>query len=172
VTPPRNAAGEFVAGRNIVPGSPQYMTREEGFRALSNTQWVVTEHMRLHNGAPPPDDLETLSNEAVSQRMPLRDYAAKKYGFAEKREAIKAAEQKKHDDAIRTEVEAKVNKDWAEKVGNNPNIRVAQTSQFATVIKAVKDGTRPDPVKMTQAERHASTQRAIQKDITERETVQ
>jgi hypothetical protein len=168
----RNPAGQFVAGANPVPGSPQYMTREEGFRALSNTQWVLAEYMRLNNGAVPPDDIETLANEAVAQRLPLRDYAAKKYDFNAKREAIKAGEQKKHDDAIRTEEAARVNKEWAEKVGNNPNLRTAEVSRFATIDKAVKDGTRPDPLKMTREQRHEATRKQIQTEMAANETVQ
>lgn len=172
--PPARAAatGQFVAGKNEVPGSPQYMTRQEGFAAVSNTQWVLAEFMRLNNGAVPPDDIETIANEAASQRMPLRDYAAKKYDFAAKREAIKAAEQKKHDDAIRAETTAEVDKKWAERGGNNPNVRQAEVSRFATLDKAVKEGARPDPLKMGREQRHQATRQVIAKEIAENSTVQ
>jgi hypothetical protein len=172
-TPGRAAAtGQFVAGKNEVPGSPQYMTRQEGFAAVSNTQWVLAEFMRLNNGAVPPDDIETIANEAVAQRMSLRDYASKKYEFPAKREAIKAAEQKKHDDAIRAETTAEVDKKWAERGGNNPNIRQAEVSRFATLDKAVKEGARPDPLKMGREQRHQATRQVIAKEIAENSTVQ
>lgn len=168
----RAADGKFVAGANQVPGSPQFMTKEDGFRAITNTQWALTEYMRLHNGAPLPDDLETLNSEAVAQHLPFRDYVAKKYDFSGKRDKIKADEQKKHDDAIVATALAENDKKWAEKVGNNPNTRQAEVSRFSDVRKAVKDGTRPDPLTMTAAERAASTRQAIRRDIVDSETVQ
>jgi hypothetical protein len=159
----RGADGKFVPGPT---GSPQYMTKEEGYKAVTTAQWVISEYMRLNNGAPPPDDLETLNSEAVSQRMGLRDYVAKKYDFAAKREAIKAAEQKKHDDAIRAEVAAAKDKEWGEKIGSNPDVRRVEVSKFSEISKAVKAGSRPDPLALSERERDAATRAAIQKEVT------
>ncbi len=168
----RGADGKFVSGANPVPGSPAYVTQREAYQMVASTNWAVTEYMRLHSGQVPPDDLETLNAEAVAQHMPFRAYVEKKYDFSAKREKIKADEQKKHDDAIRLEATEKVNKEWAEKVGNNPNVRIAETSRFSTLEKAVKSGERGDPLKMTPEQRHSATRQAIQKEIAANETVQ
>lgn len=170
--PGRDEAGKFVAGANPVPGSPQYMTKDEGYRAVSAAQWYVSEYMRLHNGAPPPVDMEVIAAEASRDRIPFRDYVEKKFEFGKKREEIKAAEQKKHDDAIRAEVAQQKDKEWSEKIGSNPAIRVAETSRFSEISTAVKSGQRADPLKMTPQERHAATSTAIQKEIATNSTVQ
>lgn len=172
VDPVRAPDGKFVAGANPVPGSPQYMTKDEGYRAVSAAQWYVSEYMRLHNGAPPPVDMEVIAAEASRDRIPFRDYVEKKFEFGKKREEIKAAEQKKHDDAIRAEVAQQKDKEWSEKIGSNPAIRVAETSRFSEISTAVKSGQRPDPLKMTPQERHAATSTAIQKEIATNSTVQ
>lgn len=149
------------------------MTREEGFSAVTNANWFVSEHMRLNGGAPPPDDMESVWKEAAAQRMPFRQYVEKKYEFQGKRDAIKANDQKKHDDAIRAEVSAAKDKEFAEKFGNNPNIRQAQPSSFSQLDKAVKQGERKDPLKMTERERSENTHANINKEIAERsQTVQ
>src|SRR4051794_30252905 len=67
-----------------------------------------------------------------------------KVRLCRKEAAKKAEEQKKHDDAIRAETLAASNKEWSEKVGNNPNIRQAEVSRFSNLEKAVKAGERPD----------------------------
>lgn len=161
----RDPAGKFVAGTGAVPGSPQFMTVEQGWGALNNSQWALVEYMRLHNGAPLPDDLQTLANEAQAQRMDFKTYVAKKYDFDTKREQIKTTEQKKRDDALVADAVAANDKKWAEKVGNNPMVRTATDSRFANIEKAVKEGQRPDPMKMTREQRHAATQREINKEI-------
>jgi hypothetical protein len=166
-SPERNPAGQFVAGANAVPGSPQYMSRDEGYAALSSIQYLNHEYMRLHNGAPPPDDLDVLAREAGQQHMSLKDWASKKYQFNEKREALKLAEQKKRDDALVKDTEDRIRKEYAEKFGNNPEIRSPQTSQFSTINKGVKEGQRPDPLKMNRDERRTATRQQIGKEIAE-----
>lgn len=169
----RDNGGRFVAGvPGTTPGSPTYMTKQEGFQAVSAAQWTISEHMRLNNGAPPPDDMETLANEAAQAHMPYRQYVEKKYGFSEKRESIKAAAQKAHDDAIRKEAEEKVTKELTEKFSSNPQVRMAETSRFSEVRAAVKEGTRPDPLKTTREQRRIATRQQIQKEIAENATVQ
>ena len=170
----RDNGGRFVANANPVPGSPQYMTRQDGFSAVTAATWVLSEYMRLHNGAPPPDDIEVLANEASVQRMPLRQYVEKKYDFQKKRDEIKATAQKAHDDAIRKEESERVTKELTEKMGSNPMVRQAQTSGFSEVRKAVSENKRPDPLKMSREERRNVTRQNIAKDFAEHaaETVQ
>lgn len=166
----RGPGGQFVAGANAVPGSPQYMTRQDGYAAITNSTWAVTEYMRLNNGAPPPDDIETLNSESVAQRMPFRDYVSKKYGFEQKRSEIKASEQKKIIDAAVNEAVTAERKKFAEAGGNNPNVRRAEVSRFSEINRAVKEGKRSDPIGMTPQQRHANTRQAIAAEV--QETVQ
>lgn len=170
---PRTPSGQFVAGGNDVPGSPKFVesikTEIAGaFGAMADLTW---KYESLY-GTKMPDSPTALIREAQQQHMDPVSYAAKKYDFAGKESARRAEDQKKHDDAIRAEVKAATDKEWAEKVGNNPNIRRAEPSAFSTVNKAVSSGERPDPLKMTREQRHVATRQAINKEIAEHETVQ
>ncbi len=159
--PARAPNGQFVPGPN---GSPQFMTPEAGLKAVSNVTWVMSEHQRLH-GAPLPDEFETLVNEAVAQRMPFRDYAAKKYNFdARRSEIAQAAKQKELDAYAASKVEEN-NKQWAERTGGNPMVRVPQQSQFAEIRRGVDAKTVKDPLSMSREERRAATQQMIHKDL-------
>lgn len=160
---PRGGNGEFVAGPT---GSPQFLSASDGIKALSNARWTDNEYFRLFRDVP-PDDFETLMNEAVASHLPYRDYVAKKYGFEAKRSELTAARQKEHDDAIRKETTESVNKSWSERTGQNPNVRVAASSQFADVAKATAAGTRKDPLTMNREQRHEQTRQNIQKELTD-----
>jgi hypothetical protein len=168
----RGADGKFVAGAGDVPGSPKFVEglRNElggAFAFVADTSWKY----RSLFGTEMPDSPTVLIREATAQRMSPSEWAAKKYNFAAKETEIKAAEQKKHDDAIRAEQKAQSDKEWAERVGNNPDVRQAQVSKFSTLEKAVKSGERPDPLKSTREQRHVQTGQIIRKEIAE-QTVQ
>jgi len=161
--PARSADGTFVAGGNVVPGSPGF-TPAQGITAISNATWAFQEHARLFN-QPAPDDFETLLNEATAQKLPFRDYVSRKYKFTEKKAEMTAAAQKAHDDAIVKETETRLRKEYAEAGGNNPGVRVGGDSQYAKVRAAVDAGTRKDPLKMNAEERRANTREMINRDI-------
>lgn len=150
------ATGRFVPGANSVPGSPAYMTPQQTYAAVTNATWLINEHMRLH-GAPLPDEIDTVLKEANDRRLDFRTYAAQKYKFDDKRAEIAANAQKAHDDKIRAEVAAAKDKEWAEKVGNNPNVRTPVVSSYADVAKAVASGQRKDPLTLTEAQRREQT---------------
>lgn len=164
--PSRDPAGRFVAGGNTVPGSPQFVAslRNEVGAALGSMMDVQWKYQSLY-GRPLPDSPTELIKEASAQRMDPVAYIAKKYDFAGKEAAQKAEDQKKHDDAIRAEVSAAKDKEWGEKVGSNPELRMAKTSEFSQINKAVKAGTRPDPLKLTEQERDRATQAAIRAEV-------
>lgn len=169
VPPARDTkTGQFA--QNPVPGSPgQYLTPEAGITAVSNVTWVMSEHQRLY-GEPMPDDFETLMKESVSAHLPFRDHVAKKYKFNEKKAEIVAAKTKEREDKIRQEAFATRDKEWAERIGNNPNVRSAQPSQFSTLQKAQAAGTLKDPLKMSAEERRNVTRSQIQADIAANDT--
>ena len=166
-SPARGANGEYVAGGSGVPGSPTYMTPDQGIRALSNAHWSTNEHLRLY-GTPPPDDFETLVAEATRQRMDFKPYVEAKYKFGDKRNEISTARAKEHDDKIRTEATAEADKKWAERMGNNPNVRVGGESQFSEINKGIQGGQIKDPTTFkSKEERRAATTQLIHKDIAE-----
>lgn len=165
-SPQRGANGEFVAGASGVPGSPAYMTQVEGLQALSDVNWTNNEYFRLFKTVP-PDDFSVLVAEAARMKLPYKQYVEQKYGFPAKRTEIQNAQQKERDDKIRAEAIAENDKKWAERGGNNPNVRVGQESQFSAINKGIQAGTLKDPTTMTKEERHRATQSLIQKDIAE-----
>lgn len=169
--PARGNDGRYVAGGNVVPGSPQYISIPDAYTALTNTTWAINEHLRLF-GTPLPDEIQTLLQESNQNHLDFRTYVGRKYKFEEKRQEIATAAQKKHDDDIRKDERQKADKDWAEKTGNNPNVRPAESSQYSNLNKAVTAGQLKDPLSMSPAERHQQTRSSIQKDISERETIQ
>jgi hypothetical protein len=171
--PQRAPDGRYVAGANPVPGSPQYITQEQAYKALTNANWVQNEYFRLFK-EPIPDEIENLLKEATDNHLDFRTYASRKYKFDEKKSEIASAKQKEHDDKIRQETAAAKDKEWAEKVGSNPNVRVAVSSGFSNLSKAVKAGEIKDPLTMSSEERHRATSSMIQKDISEQnsQTVQ
>lgn len=159
----RDPGGKFVP--NAVPGSPNFAELESkagnAIGVLSDLQWT---YQNLF-GKGMPDSPTKLVAEAAAQKMSLIDYAAKKYGFDDRkatieREATEASHKKIRDEAI-----TERDKYWAERSGSNPNIRPAQASAFAELKKGVSDGTRVDPIKMSREQRHAATAAGIQKDI-------
>lgn len=175
-TPPANGTrgsdGKFVANANAVPGSPDVVktVRDQIGGAIGVLADIQHKYRTLF-GKEMPDAPTEFFKEAESQHLHPIAYAEKKYGFTAREKQIREEDQKKHDDAIRAEVSAAKDKEWAEKIGNNPNVRQAEASKFSVLDKAVKDGARPDPLKMTPQERHAASSRAIQAEIA-RNTVQ
>ena len=163
----RDANGRFVPGKNDVPGSPSFEEFEQraggAIGVLTDLQW---KYQTLF-GSAMPDAPTTLIREAESQKLPLMDYAARKYSFAAKEQEIAAARQKEHDDKIRKEASDAKDREYAEKYGNNPHTRVAEPSKFSQVSKAVASGERKDPLKMSREERRANTAQAIHKEISE-----
>lgn len=169
-SPIRNADGTFRPAGSPAPADDQIRKLRDdmggAFAFLADTSW------RYRNlfGTELPDAPTVIIREATAARMNPAEYAAKKYDFAGKEKEKREAASKAHDDAIRKEVAEQKDKEWSEKVGNNPNVRQAEVSSFSEVRKAVKEGTRPDPLKLTPTERAAATRQAIRKDIAERNT--
>ena len=168
-TPHKGPDGKFVSGGNPVPGSPAFDSKKliddvANFNMfVADTTW---KYRQLY-GAEMPDSPTVIVREAAAQHMAPAAWAAKKYDFSGKEAKAKADAQKAHDDAIRKEVAEAKDREWAEKTGNNPMLRPGQTSQFATIEKAVKDGSRKDPLTMTREQRHAATRQVITKEIAE-----
>jgi len=63
-----------------------------------------------------------------------------------------------------------VNKEWAERVGNNPNVRIGAPSSFDKINKGVTAGQMKDPLTLSPEQRREATRQLIQKDIQENES--
>lgn len=185
--PARNPeTGRYVPNApGSTPGSPTLV--DDVRSALSDTNWAMREYGKRYNNGFLPDDPIQLAREAEAQKLPFRDYVARKYSFTAKDEEMRSAQQKAHDDEIRaamaretddkfkaledkykTDLE-KARQEWAERAGSNPDVRAALPSRMAEVQRAVKAGDRPDPLKMSNLERHQITRRQINDRITEQE---
>jgi hypothetical protein len=167
----RGPDGKFVTGApGATPGSPTFVAdlRKEAGAAIGSMLDLNWKYQSLY-GQPMPDSPTSLIAEAQAQRMNPIEYAAKKYDFAGKEKAKKDAEQKAHDDAIRKEASDAKDKEWAEKTGNNPMMRQAETSRFSEVAKAVAKGERKDTMTMTPEARRAYTREQIHKEISANE---
>jgi hypothetical protein len=136
---------------------------------ISNAFWAQGEYQRLTGGQFMPDPVEKLAQEADAQRLPFRDFVSRKYDFQGKQAALQQKSQEEHDAKIRQLVQAERDRHWAEKIGSNPDIRIAQPSRFADVAKAVRAGERPDPLTLNDQQRRVATSQAIRADIAERD---
>lgn len=172
--PPRDPqTGQFVAGKNPVPGSPGFDPArfQEGVGAYIGTMQDLQWKYQTLFGSVMPDSPTTIVREAQAQHMNPIEYAAKKYNFAGKEQEVATKKQQERDEQIRKEAIAERDRYHAERQAN-PLLAQAETSQFSTINKAVKAGTLPDPLKMSKEERHQATLNLISKDIRDREQVQ
>ena len=186
-TPARDSGGKFVSGaQGGTPGSPTFKMEDIDSRlgsGLSNGFWAVQEYQRLSGGQFLPDDVAKLAEEAAANKLPFRDYVARKYDFAGKQAALQAKAQEEFKAKIAAEAvqpyEEKLkakDAEWQKKLeetvksvsergGNNPDVRRAAISNYPEVKKAVQEGTRKDPLSMTREERQVEMRRQIQADV-------
>jgi hypothetical protein len=170
---PRDDRGRYVSGApGGTPGSPSYITQEDMDQrlgaGLSNMGWAFQEFARLNPGQFLPDPVDKLAMEASNNRLPFRDYVAKKYDFAGKQEEQQRKAKEAERAAIVREVEVRKDREWSERTGSNPDIRRAEASRYGEVARAVKSGDRPDPLSLNDQQRRAATSQAIRKEISTR----
>jgi hypothetical protein len=171
-TPPRDpASGQYVAGGNQVPGSPDLKQYEskigQAVFTLSDLQW---KYQSLF-GRPMPDAPSQLAQEAAAQHLSVVDYAAKKYGFQQKEQEVAQKTRQEEIDRIVAEKVNEHKRQIAERQAN-PMLAAAESSQFSQIRKAVAEKKQADPLMQTKEERHQSTLAAIHRDMTEKEQVQ
>lgn len=163
----RGEGGKFVPNSNAVPGSPNFQEFENKVAGaignLADLQWKY----RTLYGKEMPDSPTALGAEAGAQKMSMADWAAKKYGFADKQAAIEKEAKDKEREAIRKEAIDERDKYYAERQGSNPMLRQGEASRYTEIRKAVTEGKREDPLKMTRDQRHAATAAAIRQDRAE-----
>lgn len=184
---PRDGNGRFVPGTS---GSPNFVSPEDFFKRVDTGVYGIQDigwkYQSLY-GRPIPISPSELVAKADALKLSPMEYAARTFKFAEKEEEQRQAAAKAHDDEIRNAAAAEKAKEYevkeaalraefaakekerAERMGNNPDVRAAQISKIADVRKAVQAGELPDPLKMTDAQRRAATRQQIHKDLSERE---
>jgi hypothetical protein len=166
----RDAQGRYVANApGATPGSPTFDVNQVYQRAgdavgiLTDIQW---EHQRLFN-APMPISPTELVRKAELARLDPRAYAAREFNWDARRTEMAKKQQEEHDNQIRRETEQRKDREWAERVGNNPDIRRPVESRFSDAARAVKAGTRVDPLTLSESQRRAATASAIRNEAAE-----
>jgi hypothetical protein len=177
---------------NKTPGTPTFTINDvrdqlgTSLGTVANIQW---EYQTLYGKPMPISPTELLRQSEANKFKDPATYANTLFKFAEKREEMRQAEAKAHDEGIaaaaRADEKAKHDADVkrlqdefaakerlrAEQHSNNPDVRQAPGSaKFSDLQRATKAGERPDPTKMSQAERRALTSANIHKAIEERQT--
>jgi hypothetical protein len=189
----RDGQGRFVAGApGGTPGSPSFIDPNVIAGKIGDVAGIISDIQWKHNtlfGRPLPMAPSELIRQADAVKLSPMDYAARQFGFAAREAEMSAQEKAAHDKAIadaavaardaehKAEIE-KIRKEQADKDrqraeggGNNPEVRAAPgSSEFAEVRKAVQEGARPDPLKLTDAQRRQATRQAIHSEIQENET--
>jgi hypothetical protein len=184
----RDANGRYVSNApGGTPGSPTF-TIEDVRKGLGSTLGTLTDiqwkYQSLY-GKPMPISPTELVRQAEQVKLDPAVYAARNFKFAEKEAEMARTAAEEHDAKIRAEAaapfEAKLaelakekeeavkatDRKWAEKIGSNPDVRIAQPSRFADVARAVKANERPDPLTLNEAQRRQATSQAIRQEIAE-----
>jgi hypothetical protein len=140
-TPPR-AAGSPDPSQFVSRDDFSKLQREAG-TGLAVMNDLNAEHFKLF-GSPVPnmqEMIDTVTRErTLGHSTDIRSVWEKAHNVAAKREEIKAAEQKKHDD----EVSSRAIKEYAEKHGDNGNVRSGRPSRYSTYDPSkMQDGSKP-----------------------------
>jgi hypothetical protein len=174
------------------PGTPTFS--EDAFmkrvdKGVFTIQDIGWKYQQLY-GTPIPISPSDLVAKADAIKLSPMEYAARTYRFAEKEAEHRAAEAKKHDDEIAAAAKSASDADWkakldareaefaakdrqrAEQMSSNPDTKLPPGSaKFTELKRAVAQGERPDPTKMSANERRQLTLNNIHKAIEERESV-
>lgn len=169
----RDNQGRYVAGApGGTPGSPTFTIQDvrDGLGSTLGTLTDIQWKYQTLYGKPMPISPTELVRQAEAQRLDPATYAARTYQFAEKEAEQQRKTQEEHDAKIRADAEAARDRHWAEKMGSNPDVRIAQSSRYADVQRAVKAGERPDPLMLNEQQRKQATRQAIRTEVIENES--
>jgi hypothetical protein len=175
------------------PGTPTFTIDEvrnelgTSLGTVANIQW---EYQTLYGKPMPISPTELLRQAEANKFKDPATYASQIFKFAEKKEEMRVAAAKAHDDAVAAaavaEREAKYKEETdklkaefaakerlrAEQAGSNPDVKLPPgSSKFSDLQRATKAGERKDPTKMTQAERRQTSLDNIHKALEERQAV-
>ena len=136
--PPAAVPGSPARGGNVAPGFDPAKFQNVVGSVIAQVADVSNEYQRLY-GTPMPDNFESLAAEAERMHKPIFQYAAEKYKFADRKQQkaqeIKDAELK----AAREAGKQEAAKEFAERGGNNPNLRRGVDSRFPQVKRTTEE---------------------------------
>ena len=187
-TQTRDSQGRYVPNApGSTPGSPTFDVQQIYQRAgdavgvLANLQW---EHQRLY-GVPLPISPTELIKQADAVKLDPMVYAARTFNWDARRQQMQEEEARKNREKIAAEAvapweqkikdaEEKHKKDmaeldrkWAERTGNNPDLRRPADSKYTEIQRAVNAKELPDPLLLNDQQRRAQTATMIRKDLAE-----
>jgi hypothetical protein len=182
-----------VVDPNKTPGTPTFTINEvrdqlgNSLGTVANIQW---EYRNLYGREMPISPTELLRQAEANKYKDPATYANSIFKFSEKREEIRQAEAKAHDDAIAAAAVAakdeshklelkKIQDEFsakerlrAEQAGSNPDTKLPPgSSKFSDLRRAQQAGERKDPTKMTPQERRQTSLDNIHKALEERQAV-
>jgi hypothetical protein len=185
----RNAQGQFVPNvPGSTPGSPTFTMEQIDQRlgnGISNVGWAMQEYQRLTGGQYLPDSFDQLANEATQQKLPFRDYVARKYNFAQKQQEIVQRQQQEQFAKERADERAKADAEWktkleerekefalkerqhAERSATGSPVSVAVSARIPELQRQVVSKELPDPLMMNENQRRANTAKTIRDSIAE-----
>jgi hypothetical protein len=190
-TPP--AATIPAVDPNKTPGTPTFtinQVRDELGNSLGTVANIQWEYRNLYGREMPISPTELLRQSEANKFKDPATYANSIFKFSEKREEIRQAEAKAHDDAIAAAAVAakdeshklelkKITDEFsakerlrAEQAGSNPDTKLPPgSSKFSDLRRAQQAGERKDPTKMTPQERRQTSLDNIHKALEERQAV-
>jgi hypothetical protein len=181
-------SGRYVAGvPGATPGSPTFNVNEFAAKAgdamgiIADINW----NYQTLFGKPLPVSPTELIRKADEQKLDPMTYASRIFNFDARRQELQKQEQEARDQKLREEAiapyeqklkekdeeskKALANKDreWAERTGNNPDIRRPQdNAQMSSIAKAAKtDPANFDPLLLNDQQRRSLTAQMIRKDM-------
>lgn len=181
---PRAGNGQFVAP-GATPGNPTF-TMEDVRNGLGSTMGTLADiqwkHEQLY-GKPMPVSPTELVRQAEARKLDPATYAATTFNFQAREQELAAQKTKAEQDALRAEIVAAKDKEYADKEaalraefavkersfaersGNNGDVRPAVAAKMTEIRRAVENKERPDPLKMNDRERRTATRNAIHSEI-------
>jgi hypothetical protein len=170
----RDVQGRYVSStEGGTPGSPTYLDPNALAAKFSDTAGMLTDidyrYRKLYGDTMPIPPSQLIA-EADAQKLDPKAYAEKRFSFSQREQELQAQRQRAHDADIAAKAAAERDKFWAERRGNNPDIRVPDgSSRYAELQRGVRTGEIPNPLKMTDQQRRAATRQQIHAEIAKRE---
>jgi hypothetical protein len=168
--PPRDGQGRYVANGGGTPGSPTFEPAEivkrasDGLAMISDVDW---RHRQLFD-KPLPISPSELIRQADARHISPMVYAEQVFNFKQREQELQQKQQEAHDNAIRKEATEQRDKFWAERRGSNPDVhQPMENPRMTEVARAVKSGTRSDPLQMNENERRQQTRQMIHAELAE-----
>lgn len=173
-SPNRDGGARYVSGtEGGTPGSPTYLDPKALAAKFSDTAGMLTDidyrYRKLYGDTMPIPPSQLIA-EADAQKLDPKAYAEKRFNFSQREQELQAQRQRTHDADIAAKAAAERDKFWAERRGNNPDIRVPDgSSRYAELQRGVRAGEIPNPLKLTDQQRRAATRQQIHAEIAKRE---